>query len=71
MKCPQCAFENRPQAKFSEEDATPLVLARQLGDYDGTRSKKNLTAKNIANTSTDFCLPFTSLLDVTMCIRYS
>ena len=25
MKCPQCAFENRPQAKFCEECASPLT----------------------------------------------
>jgi class 3 adenylate cyclase len=25
MKCPQCAFENRPQAKFCEECAAPLA----------------------------------------------
>ena len=24
MKCPQCEFENRPQAKFCEECASPL-----------------------------------------------
>jgi class 3 adenylate cyclase/tetratricopeptide (TPR) repeat protein len=27
VKCPQCAFENRPQAKFCEECATPLARA--------------------------------------------
>src|SRR6266536_306114 len=25
MKCPQCEFENRPQAKFCEECSTPLA----------------------------------------------
>ena len=25
MKCPQCEFENRPQAKFCEECASPLT----------------------------------------------
>jgi predicted amidophosphoribosyltransferase len=24
MKCPRCRYENRPQAKFCEECATPL-----------------------------------------------
>jgi class 3 adenylate cyclase/pimeloyl-ACP methyl ester carboxylesterase len=27
MKCPQCEFENRPQAKFCEQCATPLARA--------------------------------------------
>ena len=25
MKCPQCEFENRPQAKFCEQCAAPLA----------------------------------------------
>ena len=25
MKCPQCKFDNRPQAKFCEECASPLL----------------------------------------------